>query len=138
MASFPDQLSANVVSWLPQRPPQFPSLFHNSTGQTPLWVAGSDLHILNSRILPFPFIHLIVKPICLLGICVLRVLGMHERKSPRPLFLLLRAAVASMSCSSSAEGHFHGDLLAPPVLSSCLLACHRAGRTLFPVFTFLF
>lgn len=41
-----------LFSDLLQGPPEFPSLLHNLKGQTSLWLANSDLYILNTRIFP--------------------------------------------------------------------------------------
>lgn len=77
---------------------------------------------------PPPFYwSIIVQSICLLGICVLRVLGIHGRKSSWPLFLFLLAS-EDLLCPTPAllKEFFHSDLSGSSILSfSSFLTCHR-------------
>lgn len=74
-----------------KEPPHFPSLLHNLKGQTPLWLANSDLDMVNTRNLPPSFYWpIIVKAIRLLGFCTgefQESMGGSARETPWPLFL---------------------------------------------------
>lgn len=100
--SVPTKFSGSL-KWLPK----FPSLLHNSKGQTPLWLATVTSISLTPEPCPLPFYwSIIVKPICLLGICVLRVLGTHGRKSSASLPASTGFCGPSLSHFGSVEGIF--------------------------------
>ena len=73
---------------------------------------------------------IIVKPICHLGICVPRVLGMHGRRSPWPL-CWLRLVSVHFPRPISALGKESGPQRSFWWWCLCLLACHGTVRNIF-------
>lgn len=79
---------------------------------------------------PVSYCSIIEKPICHLGVCVLRVLGMHGRQPPWPLCWLWLVSV-QLPRPTSALGKEFSPQRSFWWWCLCLLACHGTVRNIF-------
>lgn len=129
--------SSGSLKW-PPKPLPFNVILKNKLPSG--WPTVTSIS-LTPELCPPPFYwSIIVKPICLLGICVLKVLGILWRKSPWPfsgfcfcwlLWILWTFPVPLHLCWRNISTVIS---LAPPILSlSALLAYHRTVQNIFMV-----